>query len=270
MLNRFSCAALALAAAGICHAAAPAAPAPADGGAIKFVARYEMRLTVDPNRNAEVASAIKAAKGAMSLVGGEVAAGTIEDSVSIGSSSYSVSSRGKANGVVAAVLGGDSLTRSSEGATGGGYLASQKFSETRGAKRRLSVAIDYAQRTATYHKNGKLRKKEEVQYRLADSASVPYLFLRQPLPTRALTVAATDGLSTRLLVLIPSDDTVQIGKDKVPALHLSRSNRQGDDASFDLWLRKDDGMPLRIRVGLDNKYGVVLDQKLTELPPVVK
>ena len=29
-------------------------------------------------------------------------------------------------------------------------------------------------------------------------------------------------------------------------------------------------MPLRFRVGLDDKYGVVLEQKLRELPPVVK
>lgn len=264
MPNRYLCAVLALAAAGICHAA------PADAGAINFIARYEMSLTVDTNRNAEVASSIKAAKGAISLAGGEVSAGTIEDSVSIGSGSYSVSSKGKANRLVAAVLGSDSLTRSSEGTTGGGYLASQKFSETRGSKRRLSVAIDYAQRTAIYHKNGKLKKKEEVKYRLADSASVPYLFLRQPLPTRDVTIAATDGLSTRLLVLSPSDDTVRIGKDKVPALHLSRTGTQGDEASFDLWLRKDDGMPLRIRVGVDGKYGVVLDQKLVELPAVIK
>jgi hypothetical protein len=53
-------------------------------------------------------------------------------------------------------------------------------------------------------------------------------------------------------------------------VHLTREQRQGDDASFDLWLRKEDGMPMRIRVGLDDKYGVVLDQKLRELPPIAK
>lgn len=245
--------------------AAPVASAP-----LSFVARYELRVTVDVNRNAKAAAKLKAVKGAMSLVGGSVAAGTIEDVVNIDADSYTVSSSGKANRIVAAVLGGDRLSRRSTGAFGGGYLASQKFSEARGAKTRLAVNTDYPKRTATYFKNGKQVKIEAVTYRIADSASLPYLFVRQPLPAAPITIAATDGRETRQIYLNPLDEVVQIGKQQVAALHLTRIQRQAGEAAVDLWLRKEDGMPLMLRLGLDEKYGIVLEQKLRELPPPVK
>ena len=99
---------------------------------------------------------------------------------------------------------------------------------------------------------------------------MPYLFLRQPLPQTSITIAATDGNSTKEFIMKPSDDMVQIGKDQVAAVHLTREFRHGDDAALDLWLRREDGMPLRLRVGLDEKYGVVLEQKLRELPPIAR
>lgn len=237
---------------------------------LKVVARYDLSVTVDANRNSEAAARVKATKGAMALFGGSVAAGSMEDVVSIADVHYTVSSSGKANRILAIVLGGDTLSRRSEGAVGGGYLASQKFAESRGSKTHLAVNTDYPKKTATYYKNGKQTKVEAVNYRIADSASMPYLFLRQPLPATSITIAATDGRSTRQIYMKPSDDVVQIGKHQVAALHLTRDQRQGDDASLDLWLRKEDGMPLRLRVGLDEKYGVVLEQKLRELPPIAR
>lgn len=245
---------------------APAAPlAP-----LKLVAHYDLSITVDASRNSEAATRVKAVKGTMSLLGGSVSAGTIDDVVSISETAYTITSSGKAKRILAALLGGDTLARRSEGAVGGGYLASQKFSEARGSKRRLAVNTDYSKRTATYFKNGGQTKVEAVNHRIADSASMPYLFLRQPLPQTPITIAATDGKSTKEFILKPSDDMVQIGKDQVAAVHLTRVFRHGDDASLDLWLRKEDGMPLRLRVGLDEKYGVVLEQTLRELPPIAR
>lgn len=263
-----------LAAAGIA-AAAPAqppaqAPAPARLAPLKVVARYDLSITVDANRPSEAVSRVKAAKGAMALLGGSISAGTIEDVVNIGDEAYTISSTGKADRILATLLGGDTLTRRSEGAVGGGYMASQRFSESRGTKRRLGVNTDYPKRIAIFYKNGKESKVETVNYRIADSASMPYLLLRQPLPLTAMTIAATDGIAIREFIMKVSDEVVQVGKAQVAAVHLTRDQRKGDDASLDLWVRKEDGMPLRFRVGLDDKYGVVLEQKLRELPPVVK
>jgi hypothetical protein len=247
---------------------APAALAQATP--LKIVARYDLSITLDANRNSAAVAKVKAARGAMSLLGGAVSAGSIEDVVSISDTAYSVTSSGKANRVLGALLGGDTLSRRSEGAVGGGYPASQKFSESRGAKTRLAVNTDYSKKVSIYFKNGTETKREAVSYRIADSASIPYLFLRQPLPTVPFTIAATDGKSTRQIFMKPSDEVIQIGKSQVAAVHLARDQKQGDDAMLDLWLRKEDGMPLRLRVGLDEKYGLVLEQQLRELPPAVK
>ncbi|MBK7662513.1 MAG: DUF3108 domain-containing protein [Sterolibacteriaceae bacterium] len=249
--------------------AAPAAPA-APIAPLKVVAHYDLSIAIDGNRNSDAATRVKAVKGAMSLLGGSVSAGTIDDVVSISETAYTITSGGRANRILAALLGGDTLARRSEGAVGGGYLASQKFSEARGSNLRLAVNTDYSKRTATYSKNGRQTRIEAVNYRIADSASMPYLFLRQPLPQTPITIVATDGNSTKEFIMKPSDDMVQIGKDQVAAVHLTREFRHGDDAALDLWLRREDGMPLRLRVGLDEKYGVVLEQKLRELPPIAK
>jgi hypothetical protein len=249
--------------------APPAAPAPP--GPVRFTAHYVLGISIDPARNAEVSTALKAAKGAMSLVGGLVSAGTVDDTVSLTGDRYSIVSRTKANRLVAAVLKGDTLTRQSEGAVdNAGYIASEKFTETRGAKHRYAVTTDYDKRTSNYAFNGKPTTKEAVQYRIADTASMPYLFLRQPLPSGSFTVAATDGRKLRQFALNAAEDVVAIGNKNVMALRLTRTRLEGNDAALDIWLRKEDGMPLRIRVGLDKKYGIVLDQKLAELPPIVK
>lgn len=233
--------------------------------ALRFTAEYSLSVANSKQDPAQASLTTKALRGSLSMMGGSVEAGNLTDEVSIDGEHYRITARGNASSALRTLIPSATLSRSSEGRFGGGYPASSRFIEKRGSKEPVTVHIDYRARTVTYWRGKEQRKIEQVQYRLADAASLAYLFFRQPPARGSVTIAATDGLSTRLLVLDPSDDQVDIDGRKIPAIHWIR-RPHADGGSFELWVRKEDGFPLRLRLGLSAKYGIVLHQQLKRLP----
>lgn len=244
-------------------AAAPAfVPALA---ATRFTAEYTLSLANSSNDPPAASLSTKALRGSLSMLGGQIEAGTLSDNVVLDGTSYRITAQGSASSGLRTLIPSATLSRISEGRLGGGYPATSRFVEKRGSKEAVTVQVDYTKRTATYWRGKEQRKVEAVQYRLADAASLAYVFFRQPAGRGAVTVAATDGLSTRLLVLDPHDDQVEIGGRKIAATRWVR-RPSADGGSFELWVRKEDGFPLRVRLGLSSKYGIVLHQQLKQLP----
>lgn len=233
--------------------------------ALRFTAEYSLSVANSKQDPAQTSLTTKALRGSLAMIGGSVEAGSLTDEVSIDGERYRITAQGTASTTLRTLIPSATLSRSSEGRFGGGYPASSRFVEKRGAKDPVTVQIDYRARTATYWRGKEQRKVEQLQYRLADAASLAYVFFRQPPARGSVTVAATDGLSTRLLVLDPRDDQVEIGGRKVAATHWVR-RPAADGGSFELWVRKEDGFPLRMRLGLSTKYGIVLHQQLKQLP----
>lgn len=226
---------------------------------------WSVAIAVDAARAKEHASVAKAVEGAMGLIGGGVGVATLVDKLSITGNRYRMDSNGKAGSVISAFLPDDSATRTSEGVFGGGYPVTQRFTEKRGRGDQRVTNVDFNTRVLSYFKGGKITKRESMSYRTTDSAMLPYAFYRQPLPTKASTVAVTDGISTRIFVLDPSNDSVSVDGKAVPALKLA-SRAGAKDAGVELWVRKTDGFPLRLRLNLNAKYGAVIDQRLTVFP----
>lgn len=250
-------------------AAAATAAKPAPQAPIKLSVTYDVDVSVDPNRGGSGLAVSKALLGKVSH-GGAVSFGSLQDTVLIEPTTYSVSSTGQAADGFKPFLPGDKLSRQSEGMVVGGRLASQRFSETRGSKPTRRVEFDYAKRVAIFYKGKTVAKQEPLLYSTADVASLPYMFVKQPMPRAPLTVALTDGKSIRNLALKPEETSVQIGGQNIPAVKLTRVPESGDDAAVDLWLRKSDGMPLRLRLDLNTKYGLVLNQQVREVPAPLK
>lgn len=231
---------------------------------LSFTAEYTLSVANSGRQPTDTTS--KALHGSLSMMGGGVDAGTLTDQVSIGPVRYHISSHSNASAVLRTLLPSTALSRSSDGRVGGGYPASDRFVEKRGNKDAITVVIDYAKRKAVYWRGKELRKQEAVQFRVADAASLPYVFFRQPPARGAVTVAATDGLSTRYFVLDPHEDSVTVDGHAIPATRWTRRITHAGDAGLELWVRKSDGFPLRLRLGLSDKYGLVLNQQLARLP----
>lgn len=233
--------------------------------ALNLSVTYDVDVSIDTKRDTKAASVAKALADKLPQ-GGAVSFGSLKDTVSIGRTSYRINSTGQAAQLFKPFLPGDEISRRSDGAVIDGRLSSQRFSETRGTRPTVRVEFDYGKKVATYYKGKATTKQEPLLYSTVDVASLPYLFVKQPLPQAPLTVAVTDGKSIRNFVLQPKDDSVRIGQQEIPALKLTRRLDNRKDAAVELWVRKSDGVPLRLRVDLNAEYGVVVNQQVREIP----
>lgn len=237
---------------------------------VSFTAQYEVSASVDARRAKDHPDAARYAEKLIGMFGGAIPVGTMTDSVTLMPTSYRINSTVKAASMIAALLPGDTALRTSEGSAGGGYLTSRRFTEKRGNGEPRLVTLDYTSKVAAYYKGGKMTKREAIKYRTADVAALPYLFFKQPLPKAETTVAATDGISTRLMSFVPSKDKAEVAGAAVPALKLTRKRYVKDDPMVEIWLRESDGFPLRVRLDLNAKYGVIFDQRLVAIPVLPK
>jgi hypothetical protein len=236
----------------------------------KFLAVYEVSATVDTNRNTEAAAAVKALKSALWLVGGSLSAGTLTDEVSFGDTQYRIRTRSDASTILKMATSAANISRQSDGrrlASGRPY--SDRFVEKKGTKEPVVVTLDYGRKLATYMRGKELRKQEPLGNSVADSAVLPYIFFRQPRPTGPALILATDGISTRQLMLDQADTTVEVAGRSLAAVKWTRRLSNAQDPSLELWVRKEDGFPLRMRLGLNARYGAVLEQRLAKLPQFV-
>jgi hypothetical protein len=247
------------------------ASAPGFAQNVNFSAQYEISAAVDARRAKDHPDAARYAEKMIGMFGGSIPVGTMTDVVALTPTSYRINSSVKAATMIAAVLPGDTALRTSEGSAGGGaYLTSRRFTEKRGNGEPRLVTLDYTKKVASYFKGGKITKREAIKYRTADVAALPYLFYKQPLPKAETTVAATDGISTRLMSFVPSKDSAKVAGVAIPALKLTRRIYAKDDAMIEIWVRESDGFPLRVRLDLNAKYGVIFDQRLAALPTLPK
>ena len=249
---------LGLAASSLAHAQTPP-------NSTQLTVEWSVAVAVDAARAKEYAGVAQAAESALRMMGGGVSVANLVDSLKIDGNRYKMDSKGKLVTVLSTVLPADSATRTSVGLFGGGYPVTERFTEKRGEGDLRVTNVDFKTRVLSYFKAGKMTKREVMSYRTTDSAMLPYVFYRQPLPTAATTVAGTDGISTRIFVFDPSADSVTVAGKAVPALKLT-SRSGAKDAGVELWLRKTDGFPMRVRLNLNAKYGAVIDQKLLAFP----
>lgn len=225
-----------------------------------FTLRYEATLSSDPKRQTGLAR----------LLGEGTSMGHFEDQVSLKPGSYRIESIGKVTGWVATFLKGDTWHRTSEGKLVRSGLQVTRFTEQRGRPGLTAVDINYAKKTATFHRDQNVLKQEPISGRVFDSANLPYVFLGKPMPKAAFTLSVIDGKSVKLFTFEATSETIEVQGASVPVIKLTRRIVQPDDATYELWLRPADGMPLRTRIGASVKYGIILEQKLQALPPVLK
>lgn len=233
---------------------------------ISYVVSWDVQVAIDAAKAKKNPGAAKAVEGTLGLIGGSIGVATMTDRLSFNNGSYAIVSQAKANALISSLLPNSTATRTSRGRSDGAYMTSVQFTEERTKGHERKVVLDYAKKTSAYFKSGQSVKQEALPYRTADTASLPYLFYKKALPTGPITIAATDGLSTRLFRFAPSADNVTIGKQNIPALKLTHQPSSPNEAGLSLWIRKSDGFPLRIRLDMNARYGAIMDQKLKELP----
>jgi hypothetical protein len=196
---------------------------------------------------------------------GSVGIGSGADRLEIDAKGFSLQSNVKGSTVISAVSDNVNMSRRSRGIFVNGLPLTLNYADKRGSSPELSTVTNLNAKRYEFYKGGKLGNTAPFSYVAVDMASLPYVFLGKPAPTKPTFVAFTDGKSMRSTTLNPSPAAMM----KVAGGEYSVVRYSGAAASgsyVNLWVRATDGYPIKIVVGLGSKYGAVIEQSIASIP----
>lgn len=199
--------------------------------------------------------------------GGAVNAGTLLEEVSLTQhGAYVIRNTIKPEGLLATIWHNTDLERVSEGQVAGDQLSTTRYFDQRVKQAALTVTVEVATSRVQFRKGDELVSEEALTGTLTDAAALPWMFAGRATPQSGVRIAFTDGKSIKSADFDVSHEAIAIAAQDVPALKLVRKRSDPDDASITLWIRETDGVPLRMIVGLNARYGVAIDQQRNDVP----
>ncbi len=202
---------------------------------------------------------------------GSVSFASTEERVTVAGDKYVVESTATGAAFLSKFFDNLRVVRRSEGSWVSGAQATTRFYEQRGSTEPATAVIDYRSGTARFTRGpGSPTKVEPIKFMTSDTAALPFVFLGRPRPAGPVSFAYTDGRFLRTMTI---DPTVvfehRVGGTAVPTVRYVSRRIGPKDAEVELWIRAEDGFPLRIRL-TSARYGLRGEANLTELPPVFK
>lgn len=236
-----------------------------------FTATYVVQMSVDSGKATPQNARDRAMVQGASMLG-SFEVGTIVDSGSLANGVFRLQSKGTGSRALKTIIPDDRLemARSSEGQIRQGSLVTQRFSDKRGSSALLTYSADIEKKRYEMRRAGRVTETGALKYATVDIAALPYLFLGRTPPTAPFSVAYTDAKSVHLAGFRVVAEKIEIAGKTVAVTRLTSAPRTAKDPQIDLWLRNEDGFPLRVRVGLSAQWGAVADQLIRSLPPIYK
>ena len=175
---------------------------------------------------------------------------------------YRVQSVIEMNTLVSKLSPLDKIIRTGEGKVYEGFPQSINSKEQRGSPSlELSSSADYAAKKINFSKGRVINKTIGLPVDgVIDINMLSYLFLGESNFQKELTlnVVWPKGLYSQQK-FIGSDVVITFAGQKFPGIKYSKVPKNASDNALDIWIRKSDGKPMRILIGLSAKYGVILD-----------
>jgi hypothetical protein len=228
-----------------------------------FTVQYTAEAVVDKAK----ASTTVAAVGGM--FGGSVSVASVMDKINFSKDSYTIESVATAGSVVSMLSNGNnSFVRTSKGSIANNTLNSMQYVDIRGKSAPIVALVNPAKTQWSFVQNKQVLNRAAYKAGAQDLASLMYAFIGR-VPTAAFTTQVVDGKNIKTTTFAVSKESVAVPSGKWDAVKLTRINKAAGDAAIDLWIRASDGAPVRLRVGMNEKYGVLLDFKSTALPAAV-
>lgn len=234
---------------------------------------YELRLKVDFKRreaflkkSGEEPSAYEKALG---FISGSIYAADITDIVEMSGTKYQINSTGTFTFALDLALQGQKLLRQSYGDVTKDGLSTLSYIERRGNTEPLQAKLDRKANKVILVKEKTVTGSAPIAGNLLDLLNVMYTFLgRQQPPVRA-TYNVTDSKSLKQYTLnrgelwnFPFNGT------KVRAYRYFKSTTKNDSATLEIWLTEKDNIPLRMIVGLGERYGATIQADLKSIPAI--
>jgi hypothetical protein len=229
---------------------------------------WDLHVTTDLSAKAPDDATSKALASVLWVAGGSVSVGSLQETLSYPKlGQYRIKSDIHGGKVLETVWSNSHDLRFSQGVIGAAHLETTRFYDKRGDRDALQTAVDAAKKRVEFFDGQRSVKVEPLKGDTTDLVALPYLFLGRPLPAKPFTVWMVDGKNSREVTFDVSPAPFAIAGTSVDAVKFSARRPRADDAQIEIWVRRSDGMPLHVRVGLNAKYGIVLEENLTAVPP---
>ncbi len=251
------CAALAL-------AAGLTPPALAQAGQ-QFAVSYDAELTVDPKRASNTGLSQTAINTVWGLMGGSVSIADVHDTISFSREAYHIRSVGTLGRLLSTFISNGTFTRDSVGRIGSGTLHTLRYIDTRGTRPPLTTLVDEKSKTIFFYDGKAITRRTPYQASTQDVLSLTYAFIGR-VPSKPVSVALSDGKAIKQATFDVHSEPLKLAAGQWNTIKLTRRVSDRDDASVECWLRATDGVPLRVRIGMNQRYGAVLDLKVTKVP----
>lgn len=233
------------------------------GVAQTLSARFDVLVEID----GEKAPAWLAAASRL----GSLTVASAEERITVNGDRYVIESNALGAPILSRMFDNLRVVRRSEGGWVAGGQSTARYSEKRGSSEPAAAVFDARAGTVRFTRGSATPPRvEPVKFVTSDIAALPYVFLGRPRPAGPVTFAYTDGRSLRTVTLEPTvvfNHTV-LGK-PVPTVRYVSRRTAAKDADLELWIRAEDGFPVRLRIA-SGRHGGRAEANPTQLPPPFK
>jgi hypothetical protein len=234
----------------------------------KFTVSYSVNLTLD-QKQANATGMSKSMISALSgIVGNAVTIADVSDTVKFTKDTYHIQSTGTLKTILAMFVNKGSFVRISDGQISGSTLNTLRYVDIRASNPPLTTLIDEKNNNILFYSGKTKTGTAPYKNKIRDVLSLGYSFIGK-LPTSAVSTMMSDGKSIKEVVFDMKKETITLPTGRTDTIKLTRRLADRGDASVEYWLRASDGIPLRMRIGMNERYGVVLDMVATAVPTKV-
>ena len=235
----------------------------------QFLISYDAKLTVDPRRASNTGLSQGMINTLTSVVGNSVSIGDVNDTVSFSKDTYHIHSVGTLSSMVAVFMTKGTFIRTSEGQIFGNKLNTLRYVDIRDNNPPLTTLVDQKNKRVVFYNGNTTVSSISSQNKIQDVLSVGYSFIGH-LPDQTVSVSMSDGKSIKEAVFDLRKEMLQLSTGQLETIKLTRRLATRDEASVEYWLRPSDGLPLRVRIGMSQRYGAVLDLMTKKIPAKVQ
>ena len=233
---------------------------------------YVINISVDP-KAASLPEAKPYLEKATKLSGPRCEVASFEEVLNIKKDgSYQVKSIIPMGSVISTVTPLDKVLRLGEGKVVGGKPIASKVVEQRGSNEPSLMALTNEKLNKVYFYRGKdnVRTEDIPPGGLIDIVMLGYLHLGQQVPVKNLTLSAVDAKRPFINQMLKATEApITFDGQTFPGVKFTRVLTPGEDATLEFWVRKADGLPVRMLIGLSGKYGVTVDIYPRKLHPLL-
>lgn len=232
---------------------------------------YELRLKVDfKQREAFLKKSGEEPavyEKALSFISGSVHAADITDIVEMTGTKYQINSTGTLTSILNFALQNQRLLRQSYGEATKDGLSTLSYIEKRGNTERLQAKLDAKSNKVLFIKDKAETGSAAITGNLLDLLNVMYTFVgRKPPPAKA-SYNITDSKSLKQYTLTKAELwDFPFNGIKVKAYRYFKSATKDDSSTLEIWLTEKDNIPLRMVVGLGERYGATIQADLKSIP----